>query len=74
MKWYMAWTGERALTGADAPKASQVRKIISVKWPVRQAARVILTALSQMNAPGAAAAASRVELTHPKEGCNDFPL
>src|SRR6516225_2943169 len=30
MKWYIAWAGERELTGGKTPKASQVRKITSV--------------------------------------------
>jgi hypothetical protein len=33
MKWYIACAGDSELTGGSTPKASQVRKIMSVGWP-----------------------------------------
>src|SRR6516225_8840023 len=36
MKWYIAWAGERKLTGGSTPNASQVRKMTSLGWPATQ--------------------------------------
>src|SRR3954469_17460235 len=36
MKWYIAWVGESLLTGGSTPKASQVRKMMSVGCPAMQ--------------------------------------
>ena len=33
MKWYIAWSGESFDTGGKTPKASQVKKIVSVGCP-----------------------------------------
>jgi len=39
MKWYIAWAGANKLTGGKTPKASQVRKMISVGCAAMQGMR-----------------------------------
>src|SRR5262245_13391899 len=42
MKWYIAWAGDRALTGGRTPNASHVRKMTSVGWPAMHGMRAFL--------------------------------